>query len=138
MGDNNPLILIGSCSLYRNNGYNDAARNTWIKDWGSQIAYRFILGRGCMNPRPDEIILDVDDGYEQVTYKTREAHRWALQKGYGYTFLCFTDTYVVPSRLLNSDFASHDYSGFVVAFEGISYAGGGTGYWLSPEQASLS
>ena len=57
--DTPPLILIGSCEAWRHNGINQAARDTWIKDMkfdepGQPFHYRFVLGRECENPGPDE------------------------------------------------------------------------------------
>ena len=42
-----PIILIASCQAYCTNGFNDAARDTWLKKWRGLVDYRFVLGREC-------------------------------------------------------------------------------------------
>jgi hypothetical protein len=134
-----PVILIASCELFRHNGVQEAARNTWIKQWGDAVSYRFVLGRECKAPFDfDEIVLDVADGYEGLTAKVQAARRWATEVGFDYTFHCGADTYVVVPRLLASGYEQSDYSGFLIHDEhrlyaprNIQFAQGGGGYWLS-------
>jgi len=80
-------------------------------------------------PKPDEVILQVEDGYKHIAYKTRESQRWSTEQGFDYTFRCFPDTYVHIPRLISSGFEKHDYIGYN-ANPGCG-AGGGPGYWLS-------
>jgi hypothetical protein len=139
-----PLILIASCELWRLNGYNETARQTWLRSWPDGYDYRFTLGRGCQNPAPDELILDAPDDYLGLSYKVRESRRWATANGYGYTFHCGSDTYVIPPRLLASGYEKHDYSGYLIHDEhrlyaprNIQMAQGGGGYWLSPRAGNV-
>lgn len=80
-------------------------------------------------PKSDEVILQVEDGYKHLAYKTRGAQRWSVEHGFDYTFQCFPDTYIHVPRLIASRFENHDYTGYN-ANDGW-YAGGGPGYWLS-------
>jgi glycosyltransferase involved in cell wall biosynthesis len=139
-----PIIIITSCAAYRDNGFNDAARETWLRTWGNSIPYKFILGHGCENPVKDEIILDVDDSYDGLPYKTRAARRWASESGYSHTFHCCTDTYVVVPRLLSSGFEKHAYFGAIMRDDhrlctdrNVEFAQGGGGYWLNREAGSV-
>lgn len=141
----NPIILIASCERDRANGLNDAVRNTWLLQWGKDIAYRFVLGRGCERQNDDELILDVDDGHIMLPpEKIAAAQRWALENGYGYTFHCCVDTYVVVPRLLASGYERYDYSGYLFhdefrtcKYRNVQLAQGGAGYWLSPTAGAI-
>jgi hypothetical protein len=77
----------------------------------------------------DHVILDVPDDYMHVSYKFREACKWAWLRGYDYIFQAITDTFVVPSRLLASGFEHYDYVG--TANAELTAVGGGPGFWLS-------
>jgi hypothetical protein len=79
--------------------------------------------------RLDHTILDVPDDYMHVSYKFREACRWAFNQGYDYIFQAITDTFVVPSRLIASGFEHYDYVG--TANAELTAVGGGPGFWLS-------
>jgi hypothetical protein len=127
----NPVILIGSCARDRENGFNRAARETWLRTWSELVPYKFVLGRGCQEPLPDEIVLDVDDGYLGTPYKFRESHRWATEQGYDFTFHCDSDTYVIVPRLLSSGFQEHECIGYMISNPEM-YPQGGAGYWLGP------
>ena len=142
--DGNPIILIGSCKAWRTDGTNDAVRDTWVKQWGHLVEYRFVLGRGCENPRSDELILDVDDSYEAYPAKVQAACRWATANGYAHRFICGADTYVIVPRLLGSGFREHDYVGCFIQDDhrlcntrNILFAQGGAGYWLSPRASAV-
>ena len=133
-----PVILIMSCASYRAQ-FNDAQRETWIRTWSDVLPdCRFVLGHGCSNPKMDELIFDVDDGYMGVPYKSNAAHRWAREKGYGHVFHCFPDTYINIPRLLASGYEKHDYTGDVWnPWAPIPYVQGGAGSWFSPLASSI-
>jgi len=118
------LIVISTCSLYQHNGYNQAMRDTWIKDVPSVqgLDYKFFVGRGSIGLASDEVLLDVGDDYESLTHKTIEGHRWAIDHGYDFIFQCFGDTYVRPERLMSSGFELYDYTGYPL----VNTPGGGT------------
>jgi hypothetical protein len=79
--------------------------------------------------REDEVLLPTSDKYEHTSYKLIEALRWAMGEGFDFVFVCLTDTYVVPERLLNSGFEKTDYCG--TANGERTAIGGGPGMWLS-------
>lgn len=139
-----PVILIASCDAYRTNGFNQAVRDTWIRKWGRLIDYRFVFGRECKDPLPDEIVVDAPDAYGALPYKIQDARRWATRNGYGHSFHCGTDTYIHVPRLLASGFEKFDYVGFMMhdmhrlyCGRNIEFAQGGGGYWLSPRAAAV-
>lgn len=82
-----------------------------------------------MPAKPDQVILNIPDGYIYSTYKFREACRWAFTHGYDYIFQVLTDTFVVPSRLASCGFEKYDYVG--TANNEHTAIGGGAGMWLS-------
>lgn len=134
----NAVILLASCEAYRTNGFNDAARRTWIAQWGHLIDYRFVLGRGCKDPLPDEIVLDVEDSYAGLTKKVQAARKWATDNEFEHTLHAGADTYIVVPRFLKSEYEQRDYVGFLihdehrlVADRNIQFAQGGAGYCLS-------
>jgi hypothetical protein len=139
-----PIILIGSCEAWRHNGFNQAARDTWIKDLAGRFEYRFLLGRECENPGPDELILDAPDDYRALPYKTQMALRWATANGYGRRFLCGADTFVIASRFPAEDYESHHYLGYMMhdhhrlcKDRDVIFAQGGAGYWISAPASQL-
>lgn len=141
------LILIGSCERDRNNGYNQAVRDTWAKAWGYLIDYKFVLGSTCTNPKDDEIIVDAGDGYYDLPFKTRAGHKWAMEHGYDFTFQCFTDTYIIVPRMFSPDFRRFDCTGHLIRHAPNCSCGckhttelypqGGAGYWLSPKASKV-
>ncbi len=161
------LIAISSCRRDARNGYNDALRETWIKDIPSDVSYAFFIGDGTptndnehaiaasqtggdanrgidyaakgkasvisaaaeppLEPRQDEVILQVPDDYRHIAVKVRAIFQYALAKEFDYVFKCETDSYVVVDRLLKSGFAKHDILGGAA---GRNIAGG-SGWWMS-------
>ncbi len=89
-------------------------------------------------PQSDEVMLHVPDDYIHHVYKTREAHRWSVEKGFDYTFKCDVDTYVDVQRLMSSGFERYDYIGKMGGNpETGFFASGGCGHWLSKKAAKL-
>src|ERR1700676_3305638 len=82
-----------------------------------------------MESKEDQLIVNTPDDFLHVTYKFREACRWAVSQNYEYIFQALTDTFVVPSRLVSSGFEEHDYIGS--ANNERTAIGGGAGMWLS-------
>jgi hypothetical protein len=125
------LIAALSCELFRTNGNNQAMRDTWLPDVKG-ADYKIFMGQGSQIQRDDEVFLDAPDGYDSVTYKAKEMYKWAQARKYEYIFRCFPDTYVCPSRLLDSGFEKYDYSGnFAARPLSGAYACGGAGCWFS-------
>jgi len=144
------LVAIESCADHRR--YHQAQRDTWIKDLPKEVSYRFFMGGSSESYyvgepwfRFDEVCLNVDDSYRGLALKTREICRWAYDAGYDFLFKTDTDTVISVSRLLTSDFASHDYLGgenadnlpAEVGPGRIEFASGGAGYWLSKKAMSI-
>ena len=135
------LNLISTCWDFEKNGNNQAVRDTWLKWVPSypELAYRFVFGYGQGADTEkgfpeDGILVRCDDGYADLTAKTRESLRWALSQGcYDGVFRCFPDTYVHIPRLMETKFWDYDYYGDFrgEACHGPNYASGGAGYYLS-------
>jgi hypothetical protein len=119
------LIAIISC--HRDRPWQQAQRDTWIKDIPTGTDYAFFLGRPYFATAQDEVFLDVPDDSNGLPHKTRAMANWALARGYDFVFKCDIDNFVVPELMLNSDFAQHDFTGGRNQF----FASGGSGYWLN-------
>ena len=148
-GVTRPRILIGieSCHRDRDNGAQQAQRDTWLQDtFDRHVDYRFFLGRPKSDSSQDEVFLDADDSYGALSFKTQEMCRWALVNGYEWLYKTDTDTLVCVKNLLKSGFEMYDYMGSENedytptayrkrrgSFPGsrIQFASGGAGYWLS-------
>ena len=126
------LIAITSCHKHR--PWQQSQRDTWLKDVEG-MDYRFFLGRPIADAAPDEVFLDVADGYNDLLYKTQGLLRWALERDYDYLYKTDVDTLVIPSRLIHSGFEQHDYTGSInhagKPYGILDFASGGSGYWLS-------
>jgi hypothetical protein len=151
------LVAVKSCNRDRLAGCHTAIRDTWGKDFPSNVDVRFFVGHGhgASDLLPDEIAVDTPDDLVALPLKVREIAKHSGANGYDYTFLCDVDTFVIPSRLLASGFEGYDYFGrFMVDgpatpirnFQdgriGIipfawNYASGGVGYFLSKRAAEL-
>ncbi len=125
------LLAIVSCGLFKDNGNNQAVRDTWLTQLRG-MDYKIFMGQGSTATKEDEVVLQAPDDYSNVTYKTKEMYKYAFRNGYDYIFKCYPDTYVCPSRLLTCGFENYDYIGnFACTPITGSYCCGGTGYWTS-------
>ena len=149
------LVAVKSCKHHLMAGYHDAILRTWGKDIPEGTDLRFFTGSCWMfSAAPEEVTLQVPDDYMSLPYKTKAICDWSVQHGYDYAFLCDTDTFLIPSRLLESDFAGYDYAGRFGAMPKIGttfnykdacgiypnchpWASGGVGYFLSKKAAEL-
>jgi hypothetical protein len=125
------LIAVESCQWHKN--HNDWQRKTWVPNV-KDADVRFFMAKPETDPLPDEVYLDVEDDYKALASKTKGAVRWALKHDYDFMFKCDTDTYIVPERLLNSNFWETDYTGHFQEATWqfpFGFAAGGPGYWLS-------
>lgn len=128
------LVAVTNCWMYRKR--QDAIRNTWLKNVPENVDVRFFLGRTATpsEARPDEVHVDVDDGYPGLPAKTREMCRYALANGYTHIFKTDDDTYVQLQRLVESGFQDMgDYIGRKRGPSGVwpaPYASGFS-YWLT-------
>lgn len=119
------LIAILSCHALRH--YEQAQRDTWIKDIPEGVDHKFFLGSADTSRGADEVFLDTGDTFSDITEKVVAMFRWALEHGYDFVFKADLDTLVCPVALLASGFEQHDYVGGLNNF----FASGGSGYWLS-------
>lgn len=148
------LIGIMSCWRDKRDGSHDTCRATWLQfmHMAPELDYKFFMGKND-GGNPDELlsdeeILDVDDFYGSLPWKSQAIRRWALDHGYKWCFKADRDTYINPYRLQVCRFEDHDYMGhFPVATDRITnngpvtrepdgkgryvYASGGCGYWTS-------
>lgn len=124
-----PLILITSCNAHLSR--NVQCRATWLQN--CNVDYRFVLGNGNEPIYGDELILPVDDSYYGLPAKIQASHKWALE--HDYDFICKTDcdVYLVPHRVLSSDFSNFDYTG---NFYYDSFAMGSC-YWMSRKATEI-
>src|SRR5271155_5326463 len=103
-------VVIGVKSCIRDlvRGHHEVIRKTWGKHLGD-VDLLFFVGRNDNDEfvarlHVDEIVLDVDDGYDALPQKTKEILRFVHGMSYDFSFLCDTDTYIIPERLMRSGF----------------------------------
>jgi len=130
------LIAITSYDKARHDGQNDSVRDTWLKSLDrSKADAIFFSGRVDEPALPDEVFLDAGNRYEDVTTRTIESVRWALNRGYEFIFRAYPDVYIRPERLL-AVLPDKAYVGHPMMGEnGVPYASGGAGYWLRAKEA---
>ena len=129
-----PIILISSCVRDRDNGNQQAIRDTWGAT--PVIPYRFFLG----DTEPisaDEVGLFCPDNYFSLPAKTQESLKWALERGYTHMIRAFTDTYIDTQRLDMAQFGLLDYVGNMCYSHKFEFIHGGPGYVLSARAAQL-
>jgi hypothetical protein len=115
------LIVVPSCHALRH--YEQTIRDTWGKD--AEVDLRFFLGNPQVALAPDEVFLDVGDGWSDITKKCVAMFQWAL--GYEFVWKVDLDTFVRPKQLLGAGLESFDWVGGRNSF----FASGGAGYGLS-------
>ena len=150
------LIAIVSCWLCEINGDNESVRGTWLKHVPEGVDYKFFHGQGfscypgsdkkysiadVSKVPSDVVILNAEENYQSLIQRSKELYTWGLDRGYDFVFKCYPDTYVSPTRLMNSGFEKHDYYGFIHTSAGVErtpgqrykygFMGGGEGYWVS-------
>ena len=117
------LIAVLSCATLRH--FEQAARDTWIKEIPQGVDYKFFLGSPAQ--ADDEVYLPVGDTLQDLTHKVVAVCAWASAQGYDHLLKCDLDTLVRPLGLLQSDFKLWDWVGGQNSF----FASGGAGYTLS-------
>ena len=143
------LLAVKSCERDAHNGFNQTIRDTWGRDVRG-ADFRFFVGRGRRPLRGDEVRLQCGDEYLDLPRKTQAILTWASAREYDFVFLCDTDTFVVPHRLMASGFEAYDYVGHFGGRPGVpeeqkiddetrtwAWASGGCGYWLSRRAAEV-
>jgi hypothetical protein len=147
------LLAVKSCVRDLQNGCHETIRRTWGQNARS-ADLRFFIGRGEAT-KADEVSVDAPDDYDSLPWKTREILRWSLNIGYEFTFLCDTDTFIIPKDLMNSGFEKYDVSGKFCTghpvgspsfdykdergeYRGVySWPSGGRGYFVSAKAARV-
>ena len=106
------LIAVKSCLRDLDRGHHEIIRQTWGQDV-SPADLRFFLGgkEGISRLKADEKVMAVADDYYSLPHKTREILRWSVYLDYDFTYLCDTDTFTIPRKLLTCGFQNFDYSG---------------------------
>lgn len=153
------LIAVKSCESHRVAGYHDVIMNTWGRDVPLNADLRFFTGSTeKFTPSGPEsgwdVCLGAPDDYMSLPRKTKAIIGWSLWNQYDYTFLCDTDTFIIPSRLVRTDYDKYDYAGRFGLKPAIGttfryedpkqiimnchpWASGGIGYFLSRKAAEL-
>ncbi len=109
----------------------EAVRQTW---WNKlPYDYRFFFGRGEAT-QPDEVILDVPDGFSHHCDKNRAMFRWALWHGYDWVFRCDDDTFV---RALEVPTYGDQVGWGPDLSVAHNYITGGAGFWISRRAMDL-
>lgn len=138
------LLAIKGCERDQKTGVHQVLRETWVRNVTDADIY-FFIGHGSHPLEPDEVRLDCGDAYLDLPAKTRAILKWSLEQNYDFTFLCDTDTYVVPDRLLASGFEEFDLVGLFNGEIGVpkatdghwAWVSGGNGYWLSKRATEI-
>jgi len=125
------------------NGPNDqtqACRETWVKDFApfKSCTVKFFFGKPSdgypRQPLPDEVFLDVPDGYGSLIEKSVAICKYAVEHDYAYVYKCDTDTWVFAEKLLVEMMENaFDYAGYRHA----NVCSGGPGYFLSRHAAEI-
>jgi hypothetical protein len=151
-----PLIAVKSCQRDLRRGDHWVIRETWGRDAVRRGELRFFVGGDIPADafEPDEQRLDCPDDYDSLPHKTRAICDYFLGSEKKTLFLCDTDTFLIPERLVATEHTRYDYSGRFGTIHPIGttfeyndgrgivanchpYASGGIGYFLSRRAAFL-
>ena len=105
------LYAIKSCLHDLDRGFHDVIRNTWGRDITEGTLRFFVGGPERTTLFSDEVQLDCPDGYHDLPHKTRTIFSWAIKQQYDFCWLGDTDTFLIPRKLMDSDFQNYDYMG---------------------------
>lgn len=116
------------------NDQTQACRETWVRDFApfKNVTVKFFYGKPAeghpRQPLPDEVFLDVPDGYGSLIEKSVGICKYAAEHGFEYLYKCDTDTWVFAEKLLVEMMENaFDYAGYRHA----NVCSGGPGYFLS-------
>src|SRR5579859_2961326 len=122
------------------NDQTQACRETWVKDFEpfKSITVKFFYGKPSdgfpRQPLPDEVFLDVPDGYGSLIEKSVAICKYAVEHDFEYVYKCDTDTWVFAEKLLVEMMENaFDYAGYRHA----NVCSGGPGYFLSRHAAEI-
>jgi hypothetical protein len=123
-----PLYAIVTCGKRKDHA--DAQRETWVKDVMTADV-RFFLATQDREPLPDEVFLDVGDGYDALPTKVRAVNRWAIGEGYDRMLKLDDDVVVFPGRVINP---TGSYAGWKQEPAGVKEGHcAGMAYWLTAD-----
>jgi hypothetical protein len=154
------LIAVKSCEQHRKAGFHEVIRKTWGAKLPAGVDLKFFVGGGPssdVSMKDDEYDLFIGDGYHSLPFKTLEIARYAWAHRYDHVFLCDTDTFIIPSRLVSCGYEKFDYAGKITKPVGSTFhydavdrngnkeihehcypwASGGYGYFLSRDAAEI-
>jgi hypothetical protein len=148
------LLAVKSCQRDLEAGHHKTIRETWGQDL-PDVDLRFFVGRGAPHMM-DELSVDVPDDYDSLPVKTRAILNWSSTTGrYDHVFLCDTDTFLIPRKLMACGFQNWDYCGRFGKSPAVGttfstrdargnaieqchpWASGGLGYFLSRKAAAI-
>jgi len=116
----NLAIAVKSCHKDFDAGFHTAIRETWGKEAKALgLDVFFFMGkdptqqgtRALRRYAPGEVVLDVDDSYDELPRKTRGICKWLTGKLFSHLFLCDNDTFVRPKQLVQIAYDQFDYAG---------------------------
>ena len=117
------LLAVKSCGQDRDKGYHRTIRDTWGKDVEKEGAdLLFFVGADSHVNELDEVRVAALDEYHSLPWKTREIVRYTLSKAYDHIFLCDTDSFIIPRKLMKTGFENWDYFGINSKPLGITFS----------------
>jgi Galactosyltransferase len=133
------LIAVSSHRAFESGEENDAIRETWMGETlPPGFDAKIFVGRGDTEVKPETVVLDCGDEYEQMTFKTLGKLQWAIERDYDFIFCACSDTYVRPERLVACGFEHYDCMGaFLTVRSSPKFINGGAGYLLSARAAKI-
>lgn len=135
------LIAVMSCQRDKKLGHHETIRQRWGVNLSDVGDTRFFVGGSYPEDlKDDEIWLNVPDGYQELSLKTKAICGWAVEYGYDFLFKCDCDTSIAPKRFRTFTYQDFDYAGrFYGGPPGTLYtaAGGGAGYFLSRKACEI-
>src|SRR5579863_2627541 len=109
-------------------GVHDQIRGTWGQALRGRGEVKFFLGRPTMeiggaaksvhptwensyNPKSDEVILECQDGYESLVWKTRAICKWMTDRVISHLMIVHPAAKVNVGRVFSSNYQFVDYAG---------------------------
>lgn len=102
-------------SKLHQNAVNDRVewvRDTWLSDTAGKVDVKFFYGENKnIEPKDDEVFLNVGDDYFSLVAKVRAIVQWAFDHGYDYLLKLDDDVYVDVTKTLAGFDPAADYRG---------------------------
>lgn len=133
---NLPKFIVAIVACHNNKAKVDELRKTWLPSM-YKVDYKIFYGSGATRePEPDEVFLDVDDGYTGLPAKMKAIYRWVLDHDYEYVCKVDDDVFVEVPRLVRAGWETHAYTGRANHAGNPPWASGAC-YWLSQRSMHL-